>query len=93
MFERTVGKCPVVDIRIGDVTVSCLLDTGSQVSTITESLFREHLLGGNKDLLSTSGWLRITAANGLDISYLGYLELDVETMGKVLLKSGFLVVK
>lgn len=31
-------------------------------------------------MLLTSGWLKITAANGLDIPYLGYLELPVEAM-------------
>ncbi|XP_073669344.1 uncharacterized protein [Paramisgurnus dabryanus] len=44
-------------------------------------------------MLSTSGWLRITAANGLGIPYLGYLELPVETMGITLPECGFLVVR
>lgn len=73
--------------------MSCLLDTGSQVSTITEHFFKEHLAGEDKDMLPTSGWLRITAANGLDIPYLGYLELPVETMGINLPECGFLVVR
>ena len=34
---------PVVDIEIGGVTASCLLDTDSQISTITESFFKELL--------------------------------------------------
>ncbi|KAL1007184.1 hypothetical protein UPYG_G00083180 [Umbra pygmaea] len=80
-------------LKIGGVSATCLLDTGSQVSTITESFFREHLSGADDDMLSTAGWLKITAANGLDIPYLGYLELDVETMGMTLPECGFLVVK
>lgn len=44
-------------------------------------------------MLSTAGWLKLTAANGLDIPYLGYLELEVETMGMVLPDCGFLIVK
>lgn len=75
------------------VAANCLLDTGSQVSTIHESFFRELLLGEVEDMLSTAGWLKITAANGLDIPFLGYLELDVETMGTTLPGCGFLVVK
>ncbi|KAG1931367.1 hypothetical protein F2P79_021615 [Pimephales promelas] len=44
-------------------------------------------------MLSTAGWLKLTAANGLDIPYLGYLELEVETMGRKIPNCGFLVVK
>ncbi len=89
LLKHAVGKCPVVDLKIGGVDVSCLLDTGSQVSTITEHFFKEHLAGEEKDMLYTTGWLKITAANGLDIPYLGYLELTVETMGITLPECGF----
>uniref|UniRef100_A0A9J8AN32 ribonuclease H n=1 Tax=Cyprinus carpio carpio TaxID=630221 RepID=A0A9J8AN32_CYPCA len=40
-----------------------------------------------------AGWLKLTAANGLDIPYLGYLELEVEAMGIKMPDCGFLVVK
>ena len=87
--EHAVGKCTVVVLKIW----GGLLVTGIQVSTIHESFFRELLLGEVEDMLSTAGWLQITAANGLDIPFLGYLELDVETMGTTLPGCGFLVVK
>lgn len=93
VIQRAVGTCPVVNIKIGQVLVPCLLDTGSQVSTVSETFFREHFLSDGTDLLQTAGWLRLTAANGLEIPYLGYLELDVEAMGNVLPNCGFLVVK
>ncbi len=54
-LEWAVGTCPMVDLKIRGVLVSCLLDTGSQVSTITEAFFREHLFGNESDVLSTSG--------------------------------------
>jgi len=38
-----VAKCPVVKVKMGGVEVKCLLDTGSMVTTITESLFKEVL--------------------------------------------------
>lgn len=45
-------------------------------------------------LLNECGWLVLKAANGLDIPYVGYLELDVVVMGKTLLpKQGVLVIK
>ncbi|KAG1936344.1 interleukin-1 receptor accessory protein-like 1-A [Pimephales promelas] len=93
LLKRAVGTCPQVDIKVLGVEVSCLLDTGSQVSTISESFFRQHLGGDDEDMLSTAGWLKLTAANGLDIPYLGYLELEVETMGRKIPNCGFLVVK
>ncbi|KAK3700941.1 hypothetical protein QZH41_005652 [Actinostola sp. cb2023] len=67
IYERAVGKCPAVVVEMGGVQVNCLLDSGSEVSTITESFFKKHFQG--KDLLCTSGWLTLTAANGLDIPY------------------------
>ena len=92
-LARAVGTCPVVEMKIGGVSTRCLLDTGSQVSTVTEQFFRQHLCGEEDDMLSTAGWLRLTAANGLEIPYLGYLELEVETMGLKIPDCGFLVVK
>ena len=38
-----VGDCPHVEINIGNVTIKCLLDTGSMVSTVTESFYNERL--------------------------------------------------
>ncbi|KXJ05692.1 hypothetical protein AC249_AIPGENE18710, partial [Exaiptasia diaphana] len=71
----------------------CLLDSGSEVSTLTESFFNRHFKPKGKTLTSTSGWLSITEANGLEIPYLGYFEADIEVLGKTIEKRGFLVVK
>ncbi|KAJ8005431.1 hypothetical protein DPEC_G00146580 [Dallia pectoralis] len=77
------GDCLTVEVRIAGVKTNCLLDTGSEVSTITESHFRKHF--GEQELrLSSAQWVRLTAANGLDIPVLGCLQADVECMGKVL---------
>lgn len=92
-LERAVGKCPEVDIHIDGVSVRCLLDTGSNVSTLTESFFRENLHGEDKDLHCTSKWLRITAANKLPLPYLGYVELDIQVMGLTIPECGFLIVR
>lgn len=88
-----VGECPVADVQMGGVTVTCLIDTGSMVSTITESFFNDHFRVLGCDQLRSCGWLQLKAANGLDIPYRGYLELDVEVLGKVLPSIGVLVVQ
>ncbi|XP_049331323.1 retrovirus-related Pol polyprotein from transposon opus [Astyanax mexicanus] len=78
---------------MGGVVMSCLLDTGSMVTTITEEAFREHFQDRGGGALKACHWLQLKAANGLDIPYLGYLELDIEVLGKVLPRMGVLVVR
>nr|XP_046271732.1 uncharacterized protein LOC124073503 [Scatophagus argus] len=78
---------------MGGVAVSCLVDTGSMVSTITESFFLEQFAPWGHDRLHSCHWLQLRAANGLAIPYVGYLELDVELCGKVMPHCGILVVK
>lgn len=92
-LERAVGKCPEVDICIGGVPVRCLIDTGSNVSTLAESFFREHLHGEDQDLHCTAKWLKITAANKLPLPYLGYVELEIEVMGLTIPECGFLIIR
>lgn len=64
LLARAMGMCPVVEMRICGVFTCCLLDTGSQVSTIMEQFFRHHLCGKEQDMLSITGWLRLTATSG-----------------------------
>lgn len=88
-----MGECREVSVQICGVPVRCLLDTGSQVSTISESFLRQHLLGQGEDVFPTVKWLKLTAANFLPIPYVGYVELDMETMGLTIPECGFLIVK
>ena len=60
-----------MDASIGGVSVSCLVDTGSMVSTITESFFQEQF--AHLDRLRSCHWLQLRAANGLAIPHIGYL--------------------
>lgn len=93
LLEYAVGKSPVIDLKIGSVNACYFLDTGSQVSTLTESLIRKHLWWGDVPMLSTSGWFLITVGNDLDFPFWGYIELDVETIGLTVRECGLLVVK
>lgn len=71
----------------------CLVDTGSMVTTISESFFKDNFEPWGCDRLKSCHWLQLTAANGLDMSYVGYFELDVEVLGKMVQKLGVLVIK
>lgn len=76
-------------VTLGDVTANLLLDTGSMVSTVYESFFEQHFCSTPRPC----NWLQLTAANGCDIPYVGYVELDVEIFGVVVPQRGILVVK
>ncbi len=88
-----IGQCPVMKVVMAGVVVPCLVDTGSMVSTITEGFFAEHFQPQVQGILQSCGWLQLKAANGLDIPYKGYLELDVEVLGRTLSRMGILVVR
>lgn len=63
------------------------------VSTITESCFRSGFEPWGQDQLQSCRWLQLRAANGLEIPYIGYIELDVELCGRIVSKCGILVVR
>ncbi|XP_041935239.1 uncharacterized protein LOC121697664 [Alosa sapidissima] len=91
--RQLIGKCPVVEVKIGGVAVACLLDTGSMVTTVTQKFFEQQLQPLFHTGLQSCNWLKLKAANGLEIPYLGYLELDVHLFGRTLPKMGILVIK
>lgn len=43
-FGQLVRKCPVLSVVMGGVAVPCLIDTGSMVTTVTESFFLVSIL-------------------------------------------------
>ena len=84
-----IAPCPQVIAKLGNVTTNFLLDTGSMVSTIFEGFFRLNFEMATK----SCNWLELTAANGYDIPYIGYVELDITVFGIVVPQRGILVVK
>ena len=91
IIERLVGDCPVAQVKIGGKEVNCLLDTGAQVSTLTESCFRENF--SQEELVDINAVLRISGAHGAVIPYLGFIELPLQALGQTFERVGFLVVK
>ena len=55
--------------------------------------FLRNLKGGNWGEIHPCGWLQLRAANGLPIPYVGYVEFDIQVLGKHIPKRGVLVVK
>ena len=91
IVDRVIGTCPSVDVVMDGVVVPCLLDTGSMVTMITESFFKENFKFA--ELKQSSSWLTLLAANGLEIPYVGYIEFDMEVNGNKIPNRGVLIVK
>lgn len=67
-------KCTAL-IKIGGKEINCLLDTGSQVTTIPLSLYKSHL--STRPMKSLNDLLEVEGANGQAVPYLGYVELNL----------------
>lgn len=59
------------------VEINCLLDTGSMVTTITESFYRNNIETLCKNIKNDVK-LNLKAANRISIPFIGYIEADVE---------------
>lgn len=88
---KLVGPSPRILIKINGKEVLALIDTGSQVTMISESIFYQLFGGVEQGLKSAKDLLRVTAANGLEVPYVGYFEADVEVSGQVVKDRGILV--
>jgi len=92
ILSRGVGYCPTTTVLIEGKEVNCLIDTGSQVSTVTETLFR-NLLDAVPKLRDITKWMKVTGANNLPIPYLGYIEVDIRINNVTIPQVGILVVR
>ena len=89
-MERAVAACPEVEVLFQGIPINCLIDTGSQVTTITESFFRRL---SYCNLLDVGNWIRVTGANDLAVPCLGYIEVEIRISGILVPQVGVLVVK
>lgn len=87
-----VGESPGVEVEINGQLIPCLLDTSSQVTLMSQRLFKQRLgdvgLKGGEE----PHWLTLKAANGLQIPYLGYALLYFKVGGGQLPNKGVFIV-
>ena len=69
--------------------MAALIDTGSEVSTITETWAFQHL----GHLTLETGFITLRAVNGAEVPYRGIMTVDVQLLGQHLQDVPFLVVK
>ena len=93
IYSRAIGSCPEATIKIGDVECRCLLDSGSEVSMVTESFYRRFLEPEGYRLIQIDTVLHLTAASGLTVPYVGYFEPDLCALGDIYNGVGMLVVR
>lgn len=90
--NQLIGHSPVVEVRIHGVKIRCLVDTGSQVTLVSESLSKE-LFQGSQVQGTEAPWLILRGANGLEIPYVGYLVTDLEIHGITVPQKGVVIVR
>lgn len=94
LMKKIVGKCPDVTVSVQGVDVCCLLDTGAQVSTLTEAFYQEHLAARpGIELLDISQVMKVVGTQGAVVPYRGYVELDLMIADNLFPGVGFLVVR
>ena len=87
-----VGETPTLTVKLNGIEVPCVIDTGSMVSFVTEEFYKKKLQQ-TCGRIETGHLMTLRAANGLEIPYMGYIELDVEVDGVRIPGCGILVLK
>ena len=95
--RKLVGSVPIVDVEIDGTSFSCLYDTGSQVSCMSREVFDVLVSSSSSPYfmnlkLQEADFLKVTAANGSEVSVLGFVVIPEIFIGsEVLIDSFFLV--
>ena len=92
-LAKTVGECFSVSVMFSDVVVKCLLDPGSQVTTIGEDYYRKCLAPKGFELRPIPGLFSLVSANGTTIPYIGYFESDIHALGQTIKSRVVLVLR
>ncbi|CAG2220736.1 unnamed protein product [Mytilus edulis] len=78
--DRLVGNCPTVSAYVAGFKVNCIVDTGSAVTTVTESFYNRFLRRCTD--IQTDITFNLKGAIGTCIPYIGYVEVDIDIMGQ-----------
>ena len=90
VFDRAVASSPEVVVSVCGKETPFILDTGSEVTVLPSTLFHQ-LASYTPVHQDVRRWLRVYGANGLEIPYVGYAELDMELLGVRLGRAGVLI--
>lgn len=71
-----VGSKSTANVKVNGVDCNSLLDTGSQVTTVSNSFYNQYL--SDQTIYPVSDILEIEGANGQSVPYAGYVQLNVQ---------------
>ena len=79
MLTKVIGKRCQSAILLDGIEVECLLDSGSQVSTVSEGFYNRYL--SSRPLESLQSAINIEGIGGHRLPYLGYVSVPVQFPG------------
>ena len=91
-LTRIVGDRPLKLVKFRGIAGMSLLDSGSQVTTVSENFFRENILPTGV-AFQEGNWFKVNGANGLDIPYSGLSFMDITIDGITVSEVGVLIMK
>lgn len=74
--KRLVGSKSTANVKVNGLECSSLLDTGSQVTTVSLSFYNRYL--SDQTIHPISDLLNIEGANGQSVPYLGYIKVTLQ---------------
>lgn len=93
LIEKTVGPRSVQPAYFAGIKIDSLIDTGSDITSLPYHVFRDKLQNKGVDLISTDKWLDLSAANGLEVPYVGVAVMDLEVEGVKMKDRGVIITK
>lgn len=73
--KQLVGIKSTTQVIVRGKEVNCLLDSGSQVTTVPESFYKQHL--SEQEIKPLYDLLEVEGANGQLVPYFGYIEMTI----------------
>ena len=94
-MQRAVATCPRVNMGCGRKRIPSLLDSGSQVTLIHQSFFKQeilpHIQTSDGEKAEAHQLFQLTAANNGKLPVSMYVELDLDFLGIVVPKVWVLI--
>ena len=78
-IDGLVGSACEVSVNVNGIQAQALLDTGSTVSTMSLSFYKEYL--PHLEINSIQEMFNLKCANGTTLPYHGYIEVDMDSPG------------
>lgn len=75
LVNGLVGSRSLANVTIGGIQHECLIDSGSQVTTISKSFYDTHL--SSRSVRSLDNLIEVEGAAGQRVPYMGYIEIGI----------------